>query len=52
MLAGVTLAEADLPLALGIIWATHIAIDRAVGYGLKSRADHHETHLGRMGKQS
>lgn len=41
---------ADMTLAIGLIWACHIAIDRAVGYGLKSRDDHHETHLGRMGK--
>lgn len=37
-----------LPVAL--IWAAHIGIDRAVGYGLKypSAIDH--THLGLMGK--
>ncbi len=37
-----------VPVAL--IWAAHIGIDRAVGYGLKypSALDH--THLGLMGK--
>ena len=38
-------------LEIGLIWAAHIAIDRAIGYGLKSQEDHHETHLGRMGKR-
>ncbi|MDG2341064.1 MAG: DUF4260 domain-containing protein [Paracoccaceae bacterium] len=41
---------ADVFLGVGLIWAAHIAIDRSVGYGLKSRDDHHETHLGRMGQ--
>lgn len=35
---------------VALIWAAHIGIDRAVGYGLKypSAIDH--THLGKMGK--
>lgn len=47
---GVIPKGADVTLEIGLIWAAHIAIDRAVGYGLKSREDHHETHLGRMGR--
>lgn len=47
---GVIPNGADVTLEIGLIWACHIAIDRAVGYGLKSRTDHHETHLGRMGR--
>jgi hypothetical protein len=37
-----------LPVAL--IWATHIGIDRAVGYGLKYPSSLQHTHLGIMGK--
>jgi hypothetical protein len=37
-----------LPVAL--IWAAHIGLDRAIGYGLKYPADFHMTHLGVMGK--
>ncbi|MAM60740.1 DUF4260 domain-containing protein [Maritimibacter sp. UBA3975] len=36
---------APLILALGAIWWSHIAIDRAVGYGLKARGDFKRTHL-------
>ncbi len=41
----------DLPLVLsiGLIWAVHIAIDRALGYGLKHYSDFKQTHLGRIG---
>ena len=49
---GVLPAGADVTLEIGLIWACHIAMDRAVGYGFKSRDDHHETQLGRMGKQA
>ena len=38
-------------LAIGLVWATHIGIDRAVGYGLKYPANFHMTHLGPMGRQ-
>lgn len=37
-----------LPLAL--IWAAHIGIDRAIGYGLKYPDAIDHTHLGLMGK--
>lgn len=37
-----------LPVAL--IWAAHIGIDRAIGYGLKYPSSLRLTHLGVMGK--
>ena len=36
----------------GAILVAHTGMDRAVGYGLKSPASFHDTHLGRMGKAS
>ena len=39
-----------LLLHVALIWTAHIAIDRAVGYGLKYPSDIHSTHLGVMGK--
>lgn len=41
---GVTLG---LPLASGfaLIWAAHIGMDRALGYGLKRPTGFHDTHL-------
>jgi hypothetical protein len=32
-----------------LIWSAHIAMDRALGYGLKYSAGFKETHLGRLG---
>ena len=39
-----------LPLiqALGLIWAAHIGMDRAVGYGLKYADSFKSTHLSRV----
>lgn len=37
-------------LPLAFIWAAHIGIDRALGYGLKLPTGFHDTHLGRIGK--
>lgn len=39
-----------LALSVALIWAAHIAIDRALGYGLKHQTGFHDTHLGRIGK--
>jgi len=36
---------------LAIIWASHIAFDRVLGYGLKSPSGFKMTHLGRIGRQ-
>jgi len=35
---------------LGLIWAAHIGMDRALGYGLKYPGLEGHTHLGLMGK--
>ena len=35
---------------IGIILAAHIAIDRALGYGLKHESGFQDTHLGRIGR--
>lgn len=37
-----------LPVAL--VWAAHIAFDRALGYGLKSPESFQRTHLGPVGR--
>jgi len=37
-----------LPIAL--IWAAHVGIDRALGYGLKYPSAFGDTHLGRIGR--
>ena len=36
---------------IAIIWASHIAFDRILGYGLKSPEGFKITHLGRIGRQ-
>ena len=38
-------------LAVAIIWANHIGVDRLLGYGLKYGEGFGFTHLGRLGKQ-
>ena len=48
-LAGVLLA-APVAIAVGLIWIAHIAIDRALGYGLKLPTGFQDTHLGRIGR--
>lgn len=35
---------------ISLIWAAHIGMDRAVGYGLKYPDFIHQTHLGLIGK--
>ncbi|MFY1691859.1 DUF4260 domain-containing protein [Plantactinospora sp. WMMB782] len=35
---------------LAVAWAFHIAVDRALGYGLKTAEGFEDTHLGRIGK--
>ncbi|MFZ0301546.1 MAG: DUF4260 domain-containing protein [Terracidiphilus sp.] len=37
-------------LAIALIWANHIGVDRLLGYGLKYGEGFGFTHLGRMGK--
>ena len=38
-------------IAVAFIWAAHIGIDRALGYGLKLPASFQDTHLGRIGRK-
>ena len=40
--------DADTALAVGLIWASHVGIDRAVGYGLKSTWSARQTHLQQL----
>lgn len=42
------LSGGDLTVSLALIWAAHIGIDRAVGYGLKYPSDFKDTHLSRV----
>ncbi|RUX28700.1 DUF4260 family protein [Mesorhizobium sp. M7A.F.Ca.US.011.01.1.1] len=36
-------------MAVALIWIAHIAINRALGYGLKLSTGFQDTHLGRIG---
>ena len=47
-LVGVLLPQFDL-IAIALIWAAHIGVDRALGFGLKYSAGAALTHLGRIG---
>ncbi|MGT2466035.1 DUF4260 domain-containing protein [Mesorhizobium sp.] len=49
LLAGALLAG-PLTTAVALIWIAHIAIDRALGYGLKLPTAFQDTHLGRIGR--
>ncbi|PBC08269.1 DUF4260 domain-containing protein [Mesorhizobium sp. WSM3859] len=49
LLAGALLAG-PLTTAVALIWIAHIAIDRALGYGLKLPTGFQDTHLGRIGR--
>jgi hypothetical protein len=40
--------DADTAVQLGLIWLTHIGVDRAVGYGLKYPTGFKDTHLQRV----
>lgn len=41
-------ADHTLTLQIGLIWLTHIAMDRMIGYGLKYPTHFKDTHLGRV----
>ncbi len=47
LIAG-TFADNRLLLAAGLVWAAHISMDRAFGYGLKFTSDFKDTHLGKL----
>ena len=38
--------------SVALVWAAHIGIDRALGYGLKSSESFQQTHLGRIGRST
>ena len=39
------IAHRSLPLAIGIIWFSHIAFDQMLSYGLKYPTEFKDTHL-------
>ena len=49
-IAGVLLVG-PITTAVALIWIAHIAIDRALGYGLKLPTGFQDTHLGRIGRE-
>jgi len=54
-LAGYLIYAADpagspVLLAIALIWAVHIGVDRALGYGLKQGDAFENTHLGPIGR--
>ncbi len=51
LLAVGALADSGLWLSLALIWAAHVGLDRAIGYGLKYGTGFGFTHLGRIGRQ-
>ncbi len=42
------LAELSLPMVLALIWATHIGVDRLLGFGLKYPSGFKDTHMQRV----
>ena len=42
------IADAELAIQVGLIWVTHIGVDRAIGYGLKYPTGFKDTHLQRV----
>ena len=50
LLAVGVLAAVPWAVAGGLIWCTHIGIDRALGFGLRYATGFGATHLGRLGK--
>jgi hypothetical protein len=38
-------------LTVALVWTAHIAMDRALGYGLKRPSSFHDTHLGPIGAE-
>lgn len=49
ILLGIGSFDNPLLIDLAVIWLVHIAVDRAVGYGLKYPEGFKETHLSRLG---
>jgi hypothetical protein len=51
LIAAGLLVDAEWISILGICWTFHIAVDRALGYGLKHEESFTHTHLGKIGKK-
>ena len=49
--AGV-LTDSETTIAVAVIWLIHIAVDRALGYGLKLPTGFKDTHMGVLGRES
>ena len=43
--------ESNVAMQIALIWTSHIAVDRALGYGLKLPTSFQDTHLGRIGRR-
>lgn len=48
MIAGGSLFSIDVVAVIGFCWTFHIAVDRALGFGLKNKTSFHQTHLGKI----
>jgi len=48
LVAAGVVGDAELAVEVGLIWLTHIGVDRAVGYGLKYPTGFKDTHLQRV----
>lgn len=51
LLAGLSwMVDGNIAMQIALVWAFHIAVDRALGYGLKLPSSFRDTHLGRIGR--
>ncbi|MFI0846377.1 DUF4260 domain-containing protein [Mesorhizobium sp. IMUNJ 23232] len=51
VLAGIAwVADSNIVMQIALVWVFHIAVDRALGYGLKLPTSFQDTHLGRIGR--
>jgi hypothetical protein len=50
LLAVGVLTGCNLASGIAAIWAAHVGLDRAIGYGLKYAMGFAHTHLGRIGR--
>ena len=50
MIAVGSLFSIDVVAVIGFCWTFHIAVDRALGFGLKNKTSFHHTHLGKIKK--
>lgn len=50
MIATGSFFSLDVVAVIGFCWTFHIAVDRALGFGLKNKTSFHNTHLGKIKK--